>query len=338
MAVVLNTFTTAGTGGSNPPVGNRQEIDDIVSRITPEDTPIYSMIGRGKTRSTSPEWETDSLRAPAANAQLEGDEYTFAAISPAVRLKNHTQILRQGWVVSNTQEAVNNVGSVEKAAEKKIKSGIELRKDIELSIVSNTASMDGQTRVSGGLPSWIVTNESRGATGADGGYSVGTGKTVAATNGTQRAFTKALMDTVMGQVYNSGGNVRSMVCSPYIKSVFVTFMSDSNVAPFRYSVTSGGGKNTIIGTADAYDGPFGKINVVPNRVMFNGGVLVARNVFFIDPELLEWVWLRPMGEDPNLAKTHDAVKGVIIGEGCLKVRNEAGLGVCADVYGISASS
>lgn len=337
MAVFPNTFTTTGTGGSNPPVGNRQEIDDIVSRITPEDTPIYSMIGKEKTKSTSPEWETDTLRAPAANAQLEGDEYAFTAISPALRMKNYTQILRQGWIVSNTQEAVSNVGNAEKFAEKKIKSGIEVRKDIELSILSNAASTAGSTRVSGGLPTWLVTNVSRNTSGVNGGYNVGTGLTVAETPApSKRAFTKALMDTVMGMVYTSGGNTRSMVCSPYIKSVFVTFMSDPAVAPFRYAVS--GSKNTIVGTADAYAGPYGEINVIPDRVMAAGGEATARRVYFIDPDLLAWKSLRPIQEDPDLAKTGDARKGMIIGEGTLKVANEAGLGVVADVYGINAST
>ena len=211
MAVVLNTFTTAGTGGSNPPVGNRQEIDNIVSRITPEDTPVYSMIGRGKTRSTSPEWETDSLRAPAANAQLEGDEYVFSAISPAVRMKNHTQNPqnRAGWSVIPRKLSTTSV-TLKRQQKRRSSWALKLRKDIELAIVTNAASVDGQTRVSGGLPSWLVTNVSRGGSGVNGGYNVGTGKTVAATNApAQRAFTKALMDTVMGQVYNSGGNVRS---------------------------------------------------------------------------------------------------------------------------------
>lgn len=329
MPAIPNTFLSTSA------VGNRQEIDDIVSRITPEDTPIYSMIGKEKTRSTSPEWETDTLRAPAANAQAEGDEYAFNAITPAVRLKNYTQILRQGWIVSNTQEAIDNVGSNEKAAEKKIKSGIEVRKDVELAILTNSASVAGTTRVSGGLPSWLTTNVSRGATGLNGGYSTGTGLTVAETPGTQRAFSKALMDTVMGMVYTSGGNVRTMVCSPYVKSVFVTFMSDATVAPFRYTVT--GSKNTIIGTADAYAGPYGEVNVLPNRVMATSAA-VARRVFFIDPDLLAWKALRPIQEDPDLAKTGDAKKGMIIGEGTLKVSNEAGLGVVADVFGLTAST
>jgi Family of unknown function (DUF5309) len=330
MTAVLNTFLSTSA------VGNRQEIDDVVSRITPEDTPIYSMISKDKTKSTSPEWEIDTLRAPAANAQAEGDDYAFAAITPPARVKNYTQILRQGWIVSNTQEAIDNVGDIEKAATKKVKSSIELRKDIELSIVSNTASVAGATRVSGSLSSWLVTNCARGATGANGGYSTGTGLTVADTPGTQRAFTKALMDTVMGQVYTSGGDMRSMVCSPYVKSVFVTFMSDTNVAPFRNNI-SAAGKHTIVGSADAYEGPFGTVSVIPDRVMATSAA-VAKRVFFIDPDLLAWVWLRPMQEDPGIAKTGDAKRGMIIGEGTLKVRNEAGLGVVADVFGLTAST
>ncbi len=48
-------------------VGNREELSDVVSRITPEDTPIYSLIEKGKCTTYHPEWETDELAAPGAN-------------------------------------------------------------------------------------------------------------------------------------------------------------------------------------------------------------------------------------------------------------------------------
>lgn len=330
MAVVTNTFQTSSA------VGNREELSNIVSRITPEDTPIYSDIEKGKLKSIHPEWETDDLAAPAANAQLEGDEYSFNAITPAVRYGNYAQILRKSWIISNTQEAVDNAGNNQKRAEQKIKKGIEIRKDVELSIVSSAASVGGTTRVSAGLPTWAVTNVSRGATGANGGFNAGSGLTVAPTNGTQRAFSKALTDQVMSQVYTSGGNATKLYVSPYNKSTFVTFMSDTNVATFRYAASSSG-KNTIVGTADYYEGPYGKVMVIPNRVMA-ASAAVARNVFILDTDMLEWDWLRPIMEDPDVAKTGDAKKGVIIGEGCLKVKNEKAIGVIADVFGLTAST
>lgn len=326
----------ANTVLSTVAVGNREQLSNIVSRITPSDTPIYSMASKEKTKGTYPEWEIDTLRAPAANAQAEGDDYTFSAVAQPARVGNPTQILREGWVFSKTQEAVENAGDVVKFSEKKIKAALEVRKDIELALVSNNASVRGATRVMGGLPSWLTSNVSRGGSGANGGFNSGTGLTVAETTGTQRAFTKALLDAVMQQAYQSGANVRKVVLSPYCKSVFVTFMSDTNVAAFRSSV-DGRGKNTITASADFYEGPFGKVEVAPNRVMA-ASAAVARRVYLVDPEMIAMATLRPIQEDPDIAKTGDNKKGVIIGETTLKVKNEAGNGVIADVFGLTAST
>ena len=316
-------------------VGNREQLSNIVSRITPEDTPIYSMAGKESTKGTYPEWEIDTLRSPQANAQTEGDDYVFDALTQPTRVGNPTQIMSQGWIFSGTQQAVENAGNVVKAAQKKIKAAIEVRKDFELAIITNTASVRGATRLMGGLPSWLTSNVRRNS-GSNGGFNSGTGLTVAETPGTLRAFTKTLLDGCMQDAYQSGANVSKAVVSPYNKSVFVTFMSDTNVAAFRSSV-DGKGKNTIVGTADIYEGPFGKVMVEPDRVMA-ASAAVARRVFLLDPEMIDIEMLRPIQEDPDLAKTGDNKKGVIIGEGTLKVKNEAGLGVVADVFGLTAST
>jgi hypothetical protein len=331
MAKLTNTLVTTGT------IGNREELDNIVSRITPEDTPIRSMIGKTTFSSIHPEWEIDALAAPADNAVAEGDEYSFSALDQPTRIGTYTQILRKAFLVSGTQEAVDNAGNLMKKAEQKVKKGKELLKDVELAIVTNTASTATETgRRFGGLPTWLTSNVSRGATGANGGFSGGV--STVATNGTQRAFTKAIMDAVLQSCYISGANVKSVVVSPYVKQVFSTFMSDSNVAPFRQAVEDKQ-KNTIIAAADMYQGDFGVVAVVPNRVMA-GAATTARNAFFIDPDMLEWGWLkgRAITEDKDVARTGDAEKVVLLGEGALKVRNQAGLGVAADLYGLTSAS
>jgi hypothetical protein len=86
MAVVANTVTTTQA------VGNREELDNFVSMITPTDTPIYSMAGKEKDASKHPEWEFEELDAVADNAQPEGNEYSFDAVSPPTRVGNYTQI------------------------------------------------------------------------------------------------------------------------------------------------------------------------------------------------------------------------------------------------------
>ena len=327
MAVFTNTFQSTSA------VGNREELSDVVNRITPEDTPIYSMIPKGTAKSTNPEWEIDTLRTPASNAQLEGDEYAYTAVVVPTRVGGRTQIFREGYIVSKTQDAVDNAGRNEKLKEQKLKAGIQVRKDTEFAILDNNASVGGATRELGGLPSWLTTNTSRGASGADGGFS--SGNTTAATAGTKRAWTKALFDTVLQDVYKSGGTPKHAFVSPYAKQVFTTFMSDANVAQFRYNAS--GSNNAIVATADVYEGDFGKTMVHPNRVMAVNTTM-ASNVFILDPDLLSFNWLRKMKADKDIASTGDAEKGMIIGEGTLCVKNEAGLGVVADIFGTTAST
>lgn len=325
MAVVANTVVTTAA------VGNREELDNFVSMITPTDTPIYSMAGKEKAASKHPEWEYEDLDAVADNAQPEGNEYSYSSVTAPTRVGNYTQIFTKTFRFSGTQQAVSNAGNAEKRAHEMMKKGKALRKDIEYSIILNTASTNSNPRRSGGLPTWLTSNVSRNS-GSSGGFS--TGVTTVETTGTLRAWTKALTDTVLQSIYENGGDVTTVVVSPYNKGVFATFMSDANVAEFRYA--AGRGSNTIIGTADIYESPWGPVKVMPNRVMA-ASAAVARRVYMIDPAMVKWMTLRPIQED-TVAKTGDAENGVLIAEGCLKVVNEAGVGVVADVYGLTAST
>ena len=327
MAAVTTTFVTKSAGV------NREELGNVVNRITPEDTPLYSMMKKGKCNSVYPEEVVDDLAAPAANAQLEGDQYSYAALTAAKRIGNPTQIFRKGFLISGTQEAVSNAASVEKMRYQTLKKGVEIRKDIELAIASPTPSVKvisaNTARKLGGLPTWLITNDDRGASGTDGGFKTADSQTDAPGKGTVRDFTKDMMDKVMQSCYEKGGNVKSMVCSPKIKSVFVTFMSDSNVASFRYQTKSGSG-NSLVATVDMYEGPFGKVRIVPNRVMTTTDT--KTNAFFIDPGYIKWRWLRKL-KRVMPAATGDARRRIIIGEGTLCMMNEAAHGVAADLKG-----
>lgn len=325
MATVANTVVTTAA------VGNREELSNMVDMITPSDTPIYTLAGKEKASSKHPEWEYEDLDTPGDNAQPEGNEYSFDSVAPPTRVGNYTQIFTKTFRFSGTQQAVDNAGNAEKRAHELMKKGKALRKDIEYSIIDNTASTNTDPRRSGGLPTWLTTNDSRNS-GTEGGFSGGV--TVAETTGTLRAWSKALTDSVLQKIYDSGGDVTTVVCSSYNKGVFATFMSDSNVASFRYA--AGKGTNTIVGTADIYESPWGAVKVMADRVM-GGSAGLARRVFALDPGRIKWMTLRPIQED-KVAKTGDAENGVLIHEGCLKVTNEAAHGVVADVYGLTAST
>lgn len=323
-------------------VGNRESLSNVVDRTEREETPVYSLISKGSAESVRPEWLTESMAAPGANRQAEGDEYDFAAVEPPKRMGNYTQIMRKSFIISKTQETVSEAGNTQKTKHQKLLKGLELKGDVEYALLAPNPSIGGANRQLGGLPSWYETNVSRGAGGANGGFDFNTGLTIAPTDGTKRAFTKTIMDDVMQQGWESGAKFKTVSVSPYVKSVFVQFMSDANVVPFRQAVKDGEG-NTIISNADFYHGPFGLVAILPNRVQtayadLSDPSALARNAHFIDPSKLSFEWLRRIAEDKNLAKTGDANKTVLIGEGTLEVKNEKGLGVAADLFGVNATT
>lgn len=335
MTVVTGTLQTYDR------VGNREDLEDVVYNISPKDTPFISLIGSGKVSATRHEWQTDTLRTPAANAQVEGDDYAFQTKPPSVRVANFTQIASDTLIVSDTQEVVDKAGRASELGYQLAKMGVEIKKDVELSLISNNASSAGTAttgRVSAGFPAWITsataTNALRGATGTSGGFNSGTGLVTAATNGSQRAFTKVLLDTAISTCYSNGGNPTTVMVSPYNKRVFSTFMSDTNVAQQRSAAN--GKKTAIVAAADMYLSDFGELAVVPNRVMLTSAA-TARNVFVIDPDFVSRGVLRAMRTE-KLAKTGDAEKRAVKTEFTLVMKNELASTIIADTYGLTASS
>jgi hypothetical protein len=335
MAQVANTFETYDA------VGLREELADKIWNISPEETPFTSLIGKKSIDSKHPEWQTDSLATPVtSNNRPEGNDWTFSAITATSRVGNYTQISDTTWIISRTQEVVDKAGRKSEMAYQTAKKGIELKTDMEVTLLHNQASSagsgDGATnRTLGGFRAWLASNDDLGATGSSGGFNTSTNVVDAATNGTQRAFTKAILDAVILSTYNAGGSPKVLMVSPYVKTVFSRLMDDADVVPLRKELKSG--QATIVAAADMYLSDFGEISVVPNRQMARAGATVARNAFLIDPRMVA----KGVLDDIQLhkpAKTGDAEKRVLNVEYTLIVNNEAAHGVAADLFGMSASA
>lgn len=336
MAQVSNTFETYDA------VGNREELADRIFQITPEKTPFLSLIGRKSVSSVHPEWQTDTLASPdTANNQPEGNDWSFNAVTPTSRVGNYCQISDKRVVISRTQENTSKAGRKSELAREIAKKGVELRIDMEAIALSNQASSAGSgngatNRTLGGLRAWLATNDSLGSGGASGGFNTGTNVVDAATNGTQRAFTKALLDATILSTSNAGGDPSVLMLSNYAKTVFSTFMADSNVAQQRTNV-SGKKQAVVTAAADIYISDFGEVSVVPNVQMTRAGAAIARNAFLLSPDMVKLgVFDDIKLEKP--AKTGDAEKRVLVTEYTLLVNNEAAHGVVADLYGLTSGS
>ena len=336
MAQVANTYETYDA------VGNREELADRIYQITPEETPTLSLIGRKPVSSTHPEGQTDTLAPPdTANNQPEGNDWTYQAVAATTRVGNYTQISDKRIIISRTQDRTSKAGRKSELAREVAKKGVELRIDMEVIALSNQASTAGTgngatNRKFGGLRAWLASNDDLGSGGASGGFNTSTSVVDAATNGTQRAFTKAILDATILSTYNAGGNPNTLMVSPYVKTVFSRIMDDADVVPLRKEVK---GKNqaTIVAAADMYLSDFGLISVIPNRQMARAGATIARNAFLLDPKMISL----GVFDDIQLvkpAKTGDAEKRVLVTEYTLLVSNEAAHGVAADLFGLTAST
>src|SRR5690606_10667827 len=120
---------------------------DVLYRIDPEETPLLSAIGRGpRAKQTYVEWLTDSLADPDDdNAIVEGDEASFEAPAPQVRLGNQCQISRKTIIVSGTADAVDAAGRKRELAFQTSKRGVELRRDQEKILLKNRGGDAGSS-------------------------------------------------------------------------------------------------------------------------------------------------------------------------------------------------
>lgn len=318
MAIVSNTYTRYGS------VGIREELHNTIFNISPEETPFVSNIRRDSISNTFTEWMVDELAAAAANSQLDGDDLTsFTATTAATRLGNYTQIMRKEMILADNLEVINAAGRKSELSYQISKKGAELKRDIEFNVLANQAAVAGSTtaaRKTAGLPAFIRTNTSKGGgSGADPTISSGV-VNVARVDGTQRAMTEAMLKTVIQSIWTEGGNPKMVMCGSHVKTVISGF---SGIAGTRFNVT-GAQPAKIIGAADIYVSDFGNVEIIPNRFSR------ARDAFVLDPDLCALAVLRPINA-VKLAKTGDAEKRMLITELALKVDQQKGLGIVADL-------
>jgi hypothetical protein len=322
--------TVSGVYTAKDAVGIREDLEDMIYRIDPTETPFFSSIGKGKASAKYHEWQIQKLAAAAAvgtNAALDGADAAEAVTTPTVRVGNRTQIMTKTAKVSGGLQAVDTAGRANELAYQVLLNGLELKRDIETQIVQNGASRadDGTNPgLCGSFESWLTTNVSRGTgspVGASGGFS---GGIVSAPTdaGTTRTFTESLLKTVLASCYTAGAKPTMLMLGTNQKQVFSAF---SGLSQTRVDIPSKGkAQAMIIGAADIYVSDYGAIAAVPNIFQRN------RSALLISPKFAKIAYLRSMRNWP-LAKTGDADKRQLLVEFTLEVNNEAAHGIVADL-------
>ena len=283
-----------------------------------EETPFYTKSGKSRARNTLHEWQTDSLRASAANAHIEGDATTADAATATTRLGNYTQIFKNAVVVPDTDEGLDKAGRAREVAYQTLKIAKEQKLDIEKALFDNNARVAGNSstaRELAGAPAWLTSNITN--TGTGGADPTGDG-TDARTDGTQTAFSQADFDSAMQSIWENGGNPDTVYLSAFQMNVALGFTGNNNQ---RSSVQAG--DERVIKSLAVYVTPWGTVEFMPSRE--NRG----RDVFIMQDDMWEVATLRPT-KNVALAKTGDNTTRQVVTELTLVCKNEAANGMVVD--------
>lgn len=305
-----------GTFHSFSAAGNREDLVDKIYTISPVETPALRMFGKTKATNTNHQWQTDAFAAAAANAQFDGDEFTYSAPAATTPLANATQISYKTLRVSGTQNAMNPAGRNREMIYQLVKRNKELRRDQEFALTNNQTPVTagsagtGTARALRPMLSWYSTNVQAGTGGANGTTTTGR------TDGTQRALDESLFKTALRTAWSAGGEPDVALVGPFNKQVISTFaggvtkMQDTSNAE-------------VVTNIDLYRHDFGVIKIIPDRFSRE------RDVHVLDMSYWRVATLRPIRTE-DTAKIGDAENAAVITEFTLEAGNEAASALIAD--------
>lgn len=312
MAIPVNLWQKSNAGFR----GNREDLLEKIFNTSPTETPITSAIGRTTATSDFHEWQTDILAAAnPSNRMIEGDDATLDVQVGTSRLANHLQTFNGAIGVSRRAQIIKKAGRATELAYLKGKKMLELKRNIEAMVLSPTqvaiaatAAVAGQ---SGGLGVQCVSAPLHGGAGATAAWTAGA-PTVAVTAGTNRTFTRALLDTACQNIYiNSGSFAEMVVLSPSHKVLFSAFTS---IAANRMEVNGKKTQGTVVAGADVYMSDFGSLTVLPHYLLANTDTAYVLNTDFLDLAFLDGF------QTSDLAKTGDSERILITADCALTVR------------------
>ena len=311
MAQPTNTYD------SYDAVGNREDLADVIYNISPTATPFQTMAKRAKATNILHEWQTDSLAsASTSNAVIDGDDATTDAMVATTRLNNRTQISDKVVLISGSQEAANTAGRKSEMAYQTAKSAKELKRDMEAILTGSQAKVAGNSttaRKAASLESWIKTNSSFGAGGAD---PTGDGSDTR-TDGTQRVIIEDMSKEELREAFASGGEPNTLMVGPFNKQKVSGFTGGATRMDKSEDMK-------LYAAIDVYRSDFGEVKVVPNRFQRD------RTAFPLQSDMWAIAYYRPF-RSHELAKTGDSQRRQILVEYTLEARQEASSGVIADL-------
>ncbi len=274
----------------------REDLLNVLNNLTPTDTQLITGLGTSKASAQRHEWLTDTLSAVKTNSYAEGADASYPTITNPSRLINYTQIMRQGYKVSDTERAVNTANFNDRMSYEAVKALKMLKNDMEYAVMRGTlacgaSGVTGQMR---GIKSWLslVTSQS--------GVSL----------------TETKLNDYLQMVWTNGTEVNALYAPMYIKRKISSYTAG---ATKNFNQTD----RRLVNAIDIYEADAAKIiKLFAHRHVTVSG---DNNYDFvaINEDLFKVAYLRNPMSRP-LAKTGDAEKAEVLTEVTLECLHQHG--------------
>ena len=310
MAQPTNTFDSYDAKGL------KEDLEDVIYDVSPEETPFYTACAKVKATNTLHEWQTDTLRSSAVNAHIEGDDTVAEARTATVRLQNYSQIFKNAVVIAATEDTLDKAGRAKEMAYQVMKIAKEQKLDIEKALFASQARVIGSAtaaRKLAGAPAWMTTNVNF-VSASSGANPTGDGTDARTDSGAPTAFTQAKFDDVMQDIWASGGKPDTVYLSSYQMNIALGFTGNNNQ---RSAVQAGDEK--VIKSLAVYVTPWGTVEFKPTRENRSS------DIFIMQDDMWSCGVLRGT-KNQALAKTGDNEKRQVVTELTLICRNEKASG------------
>jgi len=249
------------TWTSSAAIGQKESLANVIERIDPDETPLFSNAKKEVTKAVFHEWQVQELTAAVdTNYVNEGADFSYVNPTATTRLGNYHQISAQAAQISGTLDVVDKAGRDRETAYVKVLKSLEQRRDIEKSLFKNEARSASDPRKAGKILSYIsnAVLESNSVVAANSN-----GSAAATMSGTNDALALADIDNAMKLAYDDGGQPDMLVMSPANKVAF-SDLSSGSVVTNQLHMTSPQ-EAAIIGSVSMYLTDFGTLNAVIDR-------------------------------------------------------------------------
>ena len=278
-------------------IGNREDLTDIISMISPTDTPMLSRFGKAKAKNTLHEWQTDALASASTTGVVEGSDVETTALTPTTRVSNYTQISRRMFRVTETQEAIDHAGRASEYAYQASKALKSLANDMEKTLHDGTGNSgaSGTARELKGVRAAITTNVVTAATGT-----------------TTAALSTTNLNLLLRTIWTAGGKPNAIYVNGSQKEAISAFST-----PITRNIDAASKRYTAV--VNVYDSAYGPLDVILDRYCTTSELLALQEDQF------KVAYLRPV-MTTELPNNGGGRKGKVEAEYTLVYGNEAASG------------